>query len=328
MMFGKGNNNGDLFDTFSRSGKTDLFSNEHKRKRTVPEMDYGDLPPPRRYERYEPDKKPHWYSSDLDLGSMLRGDHINPSNYRKIQQLLKEQDRKIQALSKDVDDGEATLRERGREIFQRCNQVGALKQRVESLEEENARLKSEKVSGVKSLREKNEQLQQKLREKEDFMGMAKEGVKDIGKEKGRLEEENLRLRQTISERDATVSKLNDRVWKVTSASHDGLTSAALEAQAEQMLNTVTGLKNDVAVRDAKIQKYDVVVERMNGVIREANLAKSGLQREVEDLKRELVKQREVAEKATERAREKGEVVKEQGRLIGRILEENRRLGRE
>lgn len=317
----------DLFDSSSRNGNTDLFDVRKRKAAAMEPSERG------RYDRFEPEpqQKQH-FTPNLDLGAMLYPDRISKENYRKIQLRLKDQDKKIHGLVKDLNAREQTLTDRGQEISKRCGQIATLKQRVGDLERENARLDDDRQrltageNSLKQLRERREYLQSQLKEKDDLLAVGTKVLSDKADLVKRLEEENVHLRQTVTERDATVSKMSEQIWKVTAASADERTHIALEAQAETTLGMVQGLKQDVKTRDEKVKGLEGQVEKMNRVIKNQNQAKADLQREVEGMKRELAKQREAAENSKKRAREATEVATEQNNLIKRIMEENKRLG--
>lgn len=320
----------DLFDTSSRSGQTDLFDNRKRKAAAMQSPERG------RYDRYEPPQfqpqEKHYYPASLDLGAMLYPDRITKDKYHKVQTVLKDQDKRIKALIKDLDAREQMCADRGRETSKRCNQINSLKQRAESLERENDRLREEKRRSAaasenswKQLREKKEYLQGQLKEKDEFLTAGGKVVKDQAEKLQRLESENVRLRQTVTERDTMVSKLNEQIWKVTSASPDEQTQIRLEVQAQTTLNMVNGLKRDVSTRDERIEELERQIGEKDRVRRGEIQAKTDLQREVEGVKRELARQREVAEAATTRAKEAREAAADQEKLIGRIMEENGRL---
>lgn len=319
----------DLFDrigTSSRSGQMDLSDN---RKRKADALGS----PGRWYDGHgrASYKKPY-SSSSLDLGAMLHPDGISQRNYKKIQGVLFDQDRKIQNLNREVAVG-------NKEIKLHCDEISSLHKRIQSLERENERLREEKdrhaaasKNTMKQMREKRESLQNLVKEKDDFLAMGTKAVKDKTETARRLEDENARLRQTVTDRDTMVTKLNEQLWKVTCAPLDERTDALLQTQAANTLSMVNGLKADVQCRDERIRDlegqvkdFDGRVVRMNGVIRGSNQVRADSQREVEGVKRELKKQREVAESAAKRATHAREVAEQQERLIGRILEENKRL---
>ena len=164
-MGGADGRKADLFDSSSRSGPTDLLDMPN-RKRKAAAMDS----PQSRYDHYDPQmQQKHYYPPNLDLGAMLYPDRISKGNYRNIQAVLKDQDKKIQDLIKDAHARDRTIDERGQEISKRCDEISSLKHRVESLGRQNDRLRDEKQrmtaseNSLKHLRERKEQAQTQVK---------------------------------------------------------------------------------------------------------------------------------------------------------------------
>ena len=141
----------------------------------------------------------------------------------------------------------------------------------------------------------------------------------------RMEADNSILRQTVTDRDAMISKLNEQIWKVTTTTTDEQVKVRLEAQAQTSLNMLNGLKNELNTREEKIRDLENQVAEMDRLARAHVQAKTDSQREAEGMKRELAKQKEAAEAAAKKAKEATEVAADQESLIKRIMEENKRL---
>ena len=317
----------DLFDSSSRSGHTDLFDNTRKRKAAAMGPQEN-----RQYDRYEPqDHKKQYVPRNTDLGRLLNGQSLSRGVYTKIQTTLKDQEKTIQTQSKDLHELEQTLKERDRDLHDHSERIQYFKERIAELDQQMDRLRTEKQrsggleNSLRQLRERRDELQVKLKERDDLIAMGTKGIENLGEDKRRLEAENSRLRQTVTERDTTVSKLNEQIWKVTMAPADDHTKIVLEAQAERTLGMINDLKSGTKVRDDRIVNLEGQVTKMNAVIKGQNQTKADLQREVEGLKRELAKQKEVAEGASQREKGVREAVAEQEALIKRILAENGRL---
>lgn len=315
----------DLFDFSPRSGQPDLFDS---RKRKADAMG---SPGGRRFDRYDsaaPVKHPQ---SNVSLGALLFPDRLPPDKFHKIQSVLNRQDKKIKELNGDIEAGEEVLRYRSQQITQRNEEIGSLERRISSLKEENEGLREDKKrlsagqASARQLRDSKNSLQQQVKERDEMLDLGSKIAKDMTNERDRLKEENARLHQTVSERDATVSKLNERVWKITSANADEHTAVALEVQAEQTLGLVNGLKKDVVLREQQIEQSSRQQQEAKAIIAQRDKANVQLQREVEGVKRELAKQKDAAEAASKLAAERGEVMMEQDALIKRIMEENKRL---
>ena len=180
-------------------------------------------------------------------------------------------------------------------------------------------------SSVKHLRERKHHLETQLEEKNQWMAMGTKALDEKTSEVKRLEGESARLSRLVTERDSTVSKLNEQIMHIGNAPAHEITSVMLEAQASRTLGLVNGLKEDVAREQSKAKGLETQIERMNGVIRTQNQAKVDQQREVEGLKRALSKQESIAEAATQRAKDAKEVTEEQNALVARLMAANARL---
>lgn len=327
----------DLFDTSSRNGQTDLFDTRKRRASVM-------ATPDRRYDRYDTHahspppqkrKQQHTYSPNLDLGGMLYPDRISNQKFRTIQDTLKDQGRRIQELIKDASAREETLSDRGKEISKCRAQIESLDKQVGHLDLQNRRLKDDKQRQEKAAehtlkqhREVKEKLQSLVKEKDGYLGIGTKAVKEKTELAKRVESENVLLRSTITERDGTISKLNEQIWRLAKSSGEELTHERLEAQATMTLGMMNGLRDDVRAKDMTITELETQVEEMSVVLKEGYAAKVALQREVENGKREVARQKEIAERATKRAQRAREVAEQQEELIGRILEENGKLVRE
>ena len=274
----------------------------------------------------------------LHLGTMISPERLSKDNYTHVQKTLWEQNAAIQAREKIIAERDEKILEQkdliaaqDNSIFRNEQDCKAYEQECRNLEsrvrgletqleraransdsiaKENMRLKDDqraRESSVKHLRERKHHLETQLEEKNQWMAMGTKALDEKTSEVKRLEGESARLSRLVTERDSTVSKLNEQIMHIGNAPAHEITSVMLEAQASRTLGLVNGLKEDVAREQSKAKGLETQIESMNGVIRTQNQAKVDQQREVEGLKRALSKQESIAEAVTQRAKDAKEV---------------------
>lgn len=171
---------------------------------------------------------------------------------------------------------------------------------------------------VEDLRTSKAQSVKDVEELSHIMDLGTTVLAQKNDENERLQEEVQLTRANLADRDATISSLNQHVLRMTMAPPDMFAAAALDAQAQQALVIIHGLRQEEARKDALIGSH----ERR---IRELSQTDQQLQEEIMGAQKTIDELRACLETSRVRASESHSVMDSQSSLLERLMEENARL---
>lgn len=262
---------------------------------------------------------------NVDLGAMLKPDHLPPNTYYSIQSVLFEQDKLIT--------------ERGNEIKDRCKQISVLKQDLDDAnarigrDEKRLRKKPSDIAGLEKqlvqakknketitleLRNRKRSFDEINDDQEDLINVGRKILSEKNQEAERLARENKQLRATISDRDRTISSLNHQILRISMAPGNEMAAIAIESQAQRTLSMVKGLQSDVAQRDTIIEDFTAKNEALIAT-------NECFKTENADLKTKVTEVERAFKAVEKRAIESKEILEEQNKLIDRLMKGNARF---
>lgn len=262
---------------------------------------------------------------NVDLGAMLKPAQIPPDKYYAIQSVLFEQDKimsergdeirdrciQIHNLKKDLDDANARIDRDQERLKKKANQIAGLEKQL-------VKAKGVQNGAADELRKRKRYFEEVTDDQEDLINVGRKILTEKTQEASRLTEENKQLRATISDRDGTISSLNNQVLRISMASGDEMATMAIESQAQRTLSMVRGLQKNIAERDIAIEDYKAKNDALNA-------ANSQFKGENAELKNKNADSEKALKAVEKRAAESKAILEDQNKLIDRLMKDNARL---